>query len=210
MPGYLNNDGSELVGGLLPSGVGQALQVDSLGNLLVKLAAWATAANNPLIVEQNVQNWMRSGQGFSASTDLITGANTAYYAMSIFNPSSAKNILITRFVAVIQAASTNFDAFLTTVDPAFATALTPLNLKAGSATTSAASVTATPGSANIGSLPASKKFRETVTPAGMECDILKNGTVILLPAGSANGASLYLYNPGANDKFSFFADWIEF
>ena len=157
-----------------------------------------------------IRDRIRNGQGFSTSTDLITGANTAYYAMSIFNPSSAKNVLITRFAAVIQAASTNFDAFLSTADPAFATALTPLNLKAGSATASVASVTATPGSANIGSLPASKKFRETVTPAGAECDILKNGTVILLPAGSANGVSLYLYNPGANDKFSFFADWIEF
>lgn len=35
MSGYLNNDGSELVGALNPSSVGQALKVDAAGNLKV-------------------------------------------------------------------------------------------------------------------------------------------------------------------------------
>lgn len=39
MTGYLNNDGSALVGGQKPSGQGQALQVDTAGNLLVNVAA---------------------------------------------------------------------------------------------------------------------------------------------------------------------------
>lgn len=33
MPGYMNNDGSELVGGLNPGGAGQAFKVDANGNL---------------------------------------------------------------------------------------------------------------------------------------------------------------------------------
>lgn len=37
MPGYLNNDGSELVGGMLPNGSGQAIQLDSAGNLKTSL-----------------------------------------------------------------------------------------------------------------------------------------------------------------------------
>jgi len=44
MPGYLDADGSELVGGLNPSNVGQALRVDANGNLLT---AQAGASNNP-------------------------------------------------------------------------------------------------------------------------------------------------------------------
>ncbi len=41
MPGFLNSDGSELVGGKLPAGSGQSLNLDALGNLLVNIAAWA-------------------------------------------------------------------------------------------------------------------------------------------------------------------------
>src|SRR5690349_11394682 len=39
MTGYINNDGSALIGGQKPSGQGQALQVDTAGNLLVNVAA---------------------------------------------------------------------------------------------------------------------------------------------------------------------------
>ena len=35
MPGFINPDGSELVGALTPSSVGQALQTDATGNLKV-------------------------------------------------------------------------------------------------------------------------------------------------------------------------------
>ncbi len=41
MPGYLNPDGSELVGGKQASGQGAALNLDAPGNLLVNIAAWA-------------------------------------------------------------------------------------------------------------------------------------------------------------------------
>src|SRR4051812_32827074 len=34
MPGYMNNDGSELVGGQLPGGLGQSFKLDAGGNLL--------------------------------------------------------------------------------------------------------------------------------------------------------------------------------
>ncbi|MEO9028318.1 MAG: hypothetical protein ABI413_05840 [Ktedonobacteraceae bacterium] len=39
MSGYLNSDGSGLVGGLLPSKIGEALNLDANGNLLVSTAA---------------------------------------------------------------------------------------------------------------------------------------------------------------------------
>lgn len=37
MPGYMNNDGSQLAGGLQPNGNGKSLQLDALGNLLVAI-----------------------------------------------------------------------------------------------------------------------------------------------------------------------------
>jgi hypothetical protein len=43
MAGFLNDDGSELVGGKLPSGQGEALNLDANGNLLVSLGATASA-----------------------------------------------------------------------------------------------------------------------------------------------------------------------
>src|SRR5579883_1265873 len=46
MTGYLNPDGSELVGGQLPSGAGQALQLDNSGNLKT------TATLNPPAVQR--------------------------------------------------------------------------------------------------------------------------------------------------------------
>jgi hypothetical protein len=50
MPGYMNPDGSELVGGQLPSGAGQALQLDAQGNL--KTTATLNAASNQRVNAQ--------------------------------------------------------------------------------------------------------------------------------------------------------------
>src|SRR5437868_30292 len=43
--GYLNSDGSSLVGGELPSGAGQALQLDASGNLKVTGAGTDTSTS---------------------------------------------------------------------------------------------------------------------------------------------------------------------
>lgn len=51
MTGYLNNDGSGLVGGQLPSGAGQALQLDNSGNL--KTTATLSAAANQRVNAQS-------------------------------------------------------------------------------------------------------------------------------------------------------------
>jgi Pectate lyase superfamily protein len=65
MSGYLNSDGSGLVGALNPSLVGQALQVDAAGNLKVALGADFMT---------NVKDWGAIGDGINDDTIPITNA----------------------------------------------------------------------------------------------------------------------------------------
>src|SRR5438270_13556110 len=43
--GFMNSDGSALIGGLLPSGVGEALQLDAAGNLKISGAGSDTSTS---------------------------------------------------------------------------------------------------------------------------------------------------------------------
>jgi hypothetical protein len=61
MSGYLNSDGSELIGGLLPNGQGQAMQLDPNGNLYIhlirqytQLAAYTFTAQTTTIDEADL------------------------------------------------------------------------------------------------------------------------------------------------------------
>src|SRR5947199_345632 len=152
MSGFMSADGSALIGGLLPTGVGEALQLDALGNLrisgagsdtsttgvvqnnndavtlaipgglatalaqtvmansapvvlasdeivpmnLKQVNGAALSASNPSIVEHNVQNWIRQGQGFNGTsgTSSTAGAINAV-EFSLFNPAaSGKNVYV--------------------------------------------------------------------------------------------------------------------
>jgi hypothetical protein len=53
MSGYLNSDGSGLVGGLLPSGSGEALQLDASGNLKVTGAGTDTSATGTVTLNND-------------------------------------------------------------------------------------------------------------------------------------------------------------
>jgi hypothetical protein len=194
MTNFMNADGSGLVGGLNPNGVGQALQLDASGNL-------------------QVQDWQRQlaqqGKAFIGNTGLLnsgSGANT--YGLSIFNPAnSGKTILVYSVRVSSGTASSNSISLLlqtTTINPAYANAATVANTRAGGAASAIAS-TCTFSSSGLTISPPYLQVEISTGPI----DAFNNGGYIILPAGSANGltALLQTYASGINNIT---ARWLEF
>ena len=140
---FLNADGSELIGGELPSGVGQALQLDASGNLKMTGAAGVNlnqvnggplAASNPVLVESNIQTWIRLGQGFNATSGAQSTAGAVNSAaFSLFNPAaSGKNVYVFSLKLLANLASIFALVNLVTSDPGF-TAAQANNLSIGGA-----------------------------------------------------------------------------
>ena len=79
MTGFMSGDGSELVGGKLPTGVGEALNLDSLGNLLVNIGAWAANQSVNLAQVNGSTPQMSGDDGVSVAAMLelaLTGYNS--------------------------------------------------------------------------------------------------------------------------------------
>lgn len=217
MTGFMNADGSSLVGGSNPSGVGQALKVDASGNLLVSGGGGGGSVNinqvngaaigitNPLLVSDNIRYAIMNGQAYVVSTGKQTGPANTTVGLSVFNNATAKNVFIFSIKVSVSGATFHL-VNLTTSDPALATALTPVNLKVG-------------GSASA--LAANCSYSNAaVTVSGTNIDIVStiasnvidnftaddNG--LLLPAGVASGVAVFITqnsnNWGASMK------WIEF
>ena len=194
MTGFVNPDGSSLIGALLASGAGQALGLDSLGNLKV------TAIDQ-------LRAYINNGQGFTASAGIINSvAGTNNYPLAIFNPAnSGKNILLYSLQATTGTGSMMALLQRVTSNPAFANAANISNSKAGGAASAiAASCTTTSVSQSIAS-----PYDQVVVNGSGVIELLTNGSTILLPVGSANGIVLYLqtYSAGFNGLT---ARWIEF
>ncbi|MDQ2717434.1 MAG: hypothetical protein M3Z08_21270 [Chloroflexota bacterium] len=200
MTGYMNNDGSELVGALNPSGIGQALQIDGSGNL--KTTATLSAASqqnvnlnqvngttlgpaNAVLTEANIQNFIRSGQGFSTTTGKLTSGGTITTGLSIFNPNaSGKTLLV--FSIRVAVGSSNFHTIgLTTTDPALGTAATIVNSKPGGASSIAST-----SYANTAVTPAGSTFDTFQVIASSMTEALTNGAILVVPPN--NGAVLYV------------------
>jgi hypothetical protein len=194
MTNFVNADGSGLVGGLNPGGLGQALLVDGNGNL-------------------QVQDWVRMqallGRAYSGTTGLLnstTGTNN--YPLSIFNPAgSGKNVLIYALHVSSGTSSANaMTVFMQsmTSNPAYATAANVSNTKLGGAVSAIAnSCTFTTTSQTL--VGPYMQVEVSTNPI----ELLLNGAYILLPAGSANGITVFLqtYASGFN---SLLARWLEF
>lgn len=82
MSGFVNPDGSELVGGQQPSSVGKALQLDASGNLLVNVAVSGSAGSSV-----NVSQYAGVTPVLSAA-DGANGANTPLFTEGLFNGST--------------------------------------------------------------------------------------------------------------------------
>ena len=193
MTSFMSADGSGLIGGLNPSGIGQSLRVDAQGNLLV-----STGIANPNVIS--------NGQAFSASTGMLNSASgTNNYALSVFNPStSGKNILIYSIQAANGSGGMTTLLQRVTVDPAF-TAVTPVNAKAGGGPSAIASHV----SQATTNQTLSGTFDQVVLIVATTLELLTNGAAILLPAGSNNGLVQYVQTYGSAIN-SILMRWIEF
>lgn len=217
MAGYTNPDGSALVGALTPTNVGQALQVDGSGNLKTVAAGTpaetpinlnqvngnALSATNPVITVEQIRAWIVNGQSFSATTGKQTAGEAINAGFSVFNPlASGKTLLVYSIKYVIGNNSFNTLA-LTTTDPAYGSALTVTNNKAGSGTTSVASATFT--NTNVTSVGTANDTIGSATNTPTQ--VFYNGDVLVLPPG--NGCAFYANVSGAN-AWAVSAEWIEY
>ncbi len=191
MSGFMNADGSALVGGLLPLNGGQALQLDALGNLTTTTAVGIAVLN---------------GQSFTATSGKQTVAASANGGFSIFNPAAnSKNILLYSIKQVLNGGNLTTDMRLVTTDPALGTSAVVANNKAGGAASSLSSVSF----ALNGITPVGTAFDGTVTGTNVTLEFLNNGAMILLPAGFANGVVLY-HGFGAVGTWFTTVKWLEF
>src|SRR5579884_29964 len=132
MPGFLNPDGSELVGGLNPSNTGQALKIDANGNLYVNLGPNNIDGLGNLGVNTAAALATYSGKAFVASDNLISAAAAGSFPMAIFNPSnSGKTILI--YSIRVGCANAGYDVLLKSItsDPAYNTTAVVTNKSLG-------------------------------------------------------------------------------
>ncbi len=200
MTGYMNGDGSALVGALNPAGSGQALQVDASGNLkttatlsppaeqnvnLNQVNGSALGPANALLVEANTQNFIRAGQGFGVTTGKQTTTGAITTGLALFNPAaSGKTLLV--FSARVAVASSSFHTLaLVSSDPALGSALTGVNSRPGGA----ASV-ASASYSNAAVTPTGTTFDVFEALANTLTEALGGGAILALPPGS--GLALYV------------------
>jgi hypothetical protein len=192
--GFITPDGADLVGGKLPSGVGQAFLLDSLGNLLVSL-------QDPALAQ------ITNGQAFFGTTGQETLANaTVDSPCSLFNPAnSGKNVLITSWeVSSGTGALIGFMYFVTT-DPAYANSLLISNAKAGGA---ASVASGTFINTNQSAPGGGTQFRRIFNNNYQQ--MIPNGFGILLPKGVANGVVTMMETYATGGIGGQSMGWLEF
>ncbi|HEY7413876.1 MAG TPA: hypothetical protein VH593_01680 [Ktedonobacteraceae bacterium] len=190
MPGFLNPDGSELVGALSPSNVGGALRKDALGNLLVT---------------DGVAGQVLQGDAYLASNGLVNAA-AGNFPMGIFNPSnSGKNILI--YSIAVSCGGTGFDAAFQfqATDPAFSKAGIVTNKKIGGSASAIAGSITYEDTSQTRNGPYARWEPYTSSPV----DMVFAGSPVLLPAGSANALIVWVTTYG-NGYSAIHLEWVEF
>jgi hypothetical protein len=198
MAGYLNNDGSGLVGGLSPSNVGQALKLDAGGNLLIA----SGEAGTPVVTGDQIRSWILNGQGFTGTTGKQTAAGQITGGFGLFNPAaSGKTLLVYALRYTIGNNSFN-QLNLVTSDPAFGSAASVTNNRASSPIGSVASVTY----ANSNQVPGGTTHDFVGSATNTLSLVLEPNEVVVLPPG--NGLAFYANISGAN-VWVVSASWIE-
>jgi hypothetical protein len=190
MTSFTNADGSGLIGGLNPAGIGQAMRLDSNGNLLVQ--PWNQALNT-------------NGSAFMASNGLLN-AVAGNYPLALFNAAtSGKNVLIYSIRISTGTGSSNGFLQAVTANPAYGSAATVGNKRLGGVTSAiAANCTFASTSQTLNALYARVELLATY-PA----ELLSNGSVILLPSGSSNGLVVWITTFGGGYS-SITVEWIEY
>jgi len=189
---------------------------------LRKVAGATLSQSNPVITELNIPNWIRSGNGFSYTNGLsgtsypvtATNNNLLVCALSIFNPSnSGKNILIYSIKVACTGSGPSGKIFATTTDPSGTTGYTGVAVAANAKLGGAATVASLSASASaIAASPATSgtPMESYAIASGSAIEVLTNGSVILLPSGSANGISIMAFVPTAGQTFVCTAKGVEY
>ncbi len=191
MPGFMNTDGSELVGGQLPGGAGQAFVLDALGNLSIT---------------DTIRRLILAGKGFTLVTRQ-TSPGAGNFGVAIFNPGTNGKTVVIYSIRIYENQSAGVhEMHLTTSDPAMGNALAPVNNLAGSTNTSG--VTGSYASATQ-TIPGTGLIGLSAQGANIMPEVLTNGEVIVLPAGANNGLGVYT-NLGAAGNWGVEMGYIEY
>lgn len=153
--------------------------------------------------------WARNGQVFSVTTDQQSSGGSGNFGLSLFNPSSAKNIFVYSMKSSNQGGSTVFTATVTSAtDPAYDGTSTILNASqniAGATSVASATYSTSAVTDNAGTT------YDTLTGTAYSMvEVLTNGAGILLPAGIASGVVIYTFASGASQKWISSMKWIEY
>lgn len=174
---------------------------------LARVNGAAISNTNPVLIESNIQNWIRNGQAFVVSTGLVTGAS-ATCGLSIWNGASGKNALIYSIRLLDQQGGQGQigQIYKVTSNPALANSQTPTNKNFGSGTTSLMTCTsATSGVSFTGTLLESFPSN---SPAVVE--LLQPGNAYFLPGGSSTGLAISVAMQGTGGFVQVSVHYAEF
>lgn len=163
----------------------------------------ALSQGNPVIVENNILNWIRNGQGFVAGPTQQTSGGTFSVGFSLWNgASSGKTVLIYALRVGLQ--TSNYSSmYLTTSNPALTNTIsTPSNSKPGSGISSVATVTWQ----NTTTSSSGTFFEQIITPGSAITEMISSSEEIELVPG--NG--LLLLIPTASSNWTVVCKWVEF
>jgi hypothetical protein len=154
-----------------------------------------------------VAAFIAMGKGYSASTGIISAAaSTNNYPLSVFNPSSSGKSLA---IYSVQFANGSGGATgllqMTDTNPAFGSQITPIS-DLGSGSASALPGAAVTSTATSQSLAGS--FKQVATLFADTVEVLTNGAMIVLPAGTNSGLVAYLQSYGVGIN-SVLIRWVE-
>jgi hypothetical protein len=105
MSGYLNSDGSQLVGALNPAGIGQALQVDAQGNLKTTATLNAAAQQNINFNQLNGVAPQADGSGANRLGVSLYGKNSTAGDTPVLLDSAGRQIVNVNSMPALPAGS---------------------------------------------------------------------------------------------------------
>jgi hypothetical protein len=169
----------------------------------------------PLLSDQ-IKAATLAGAAFSATSGILATATNAnvFIAMGLLASAIAKNILIYRINAELEQATTGAVRLTqaTTLDATITAAVTPLNNNLGSSATSLATIKST-ANANTSPTVTSGTLRQvngSVANPNLNIELLQQGSVIFIPAGSTQGVTAWVLAPTAGNTAQICMEYLEF
>lgn len=200
----------------LPLGSVQVPDVSNplpLQGSLVQHTDGSSNLSSGIVAVDQLMEAVMLGKAYAATTGFLTTLTNGNLVMgaALFNAATAKNMYVysAEFSTMNAAAPGTMQLRTLTSNPAYATTLTPINLKQGGAA-SVATVTcaATSATASIATPGTVQDVILTITPGTYE--FLDMGEGIYLPAGVSAGIGVYDTVITAANTWAVSFRWIEF